>query len=97
MIITLILICLIFSVYSKTLWKKEYSFSEMYSGMLNSQTIQEMVANFVLLEKSTWFSYMSHMSTKYGGKSTKDIFREYCSAQHVSLNAYNDCLSFYQP
>ena len=35
------------------------------------------------------------MDTDYDGKSTRNIFKEYCSAQHVSLKAYNECLSIF--
>ena len=39
---------------------------------------------------------MAHMKTLYGGILSRDIFKEYCSSQHVLQEAYANCVKYYE-
>ncbi|XP_066919533.1 cyclic GMP-AMP phosphodiesterase SMPDL3A-like isoform X2 [Clytia hemisphaerica] len=85
------------NVFSKPSWKKEYTFSECYGASISAKSIQDIVQNVISSsDNSTWVRYMTHMRTLYGGFSTEVMFREYCGAQHFTLEAYLACVKYYE-
>jgi len=84
------------NAHGEALWGKEYTFSECYGARISMKVIQGIVQNLVTFKNSTWVRYMTHMKSNYGGILTENIFKEYCSAQHVTLDAYLDCVKYYE-
>jgi len=84
------------NIKGQSYWAKEYSFNELYNTTFNVNDMEKLVEELILPSSTTWFKYMSHMKSTYGGMVLSQRYKEYCAAKHISLEAYKYCLKYYQ-